>query len=95
MLVAVAGQQQGDLVVEAARAGLDVQDRQDARKVAGRATLRGRRQIVDDDQLVAAGDNRRELGQGQPVRTVEDDEVDGASRGSQGGNPRGNRHQHG
>ena len=95
VLVAVAGQQQGDLVVEAARAGLDVQDRQDARKVAGRATLRGRRQIVDDDQLVAAGDNRRKLGQGQPVRTVEDDEVDGASRGSQGGNHRGNRHQHG
>ena len=95
VLVAVAGQQQGDLIVEAARSGFDVQDRQDAGEFAGRAALRGCRQIVDDDQLVAAGDNRHKLGQGQAVRTVEDDEVDGASRGRQGGNHRGNRHQHG
>ena len=94
MLVAVAGQQQGDLVVEASRSGLDVQDREDAGEFAGRAPFRGCRQIVDDDQLVAAGDNRRELGQRQAVCAVEDDEVDGASRGSQGGNHRGNRPPH-
>ena len=95
MLIAVAGQQQGDLVVEAARSGFDVQDREDASEFAGRATLRGRCQIVNDDQLVAAGNNRRKLGQGQSVRTVEHDDIDGASRGSQGGHHRGNRHQHG
>ena len=95
VLIAVAGQQQGDLVVEAARSGFDVQDREDASEFAGRATLRGRCQIVNDDQLVAAGNNRRKLGQGQSVRTVEHDDIDGASRGSQGGHHRGNRHQHG
>ena len=44
---------------------------------------------------MTARDDRREFSQGQPIRTVEDDDVDGASRGRQGGDHRGNRHEDG
>ena len=49
VLVAVAGEQQRDLVVEAARAGLDAQGRQDGGQGACRAVLGGDREVVDDD----------------------------------------------
>ena len=80
MLVAVAGEQQGHLIVEAARTGLDAHDRQDARELAGRAALRGAGQIVDDDQLVAARNDGSQLGERQAVSTVQDDDVDGTPR---------------
>ena len=70
VLVAVAGEQQGHLIVEAARTGLDTHDRQDARQLTGRATFRGTGQIVDDDQLVAACDDRCQLGERQAVSAV-------------------------
>ena len=95
VLVAVAGEQQGHLIVEAARTGLDTHDRQDARQLTGRAALRGAGQIVDDDQLVAARDDRRQLGERQAVSAVQDDDVDGTPRRREGRNHRGHRHEDG
>ena len=95
MLVAVPGEQQGHLIVEAARTGLNTHDRQDTRQLAGRAAFRGTRQIVDHDQLVAARDDRRQLGEWQAVSAVQDDDIDGAPRRREGRNHRGHRHEDG
>ena len=95
MLVAVAGEQQGHLIVEAARTGFDMHDRQDTRQLTGRASFRGAGQIVDHDQLVAACDNRRKLSERQAVSAVQDDDVDGAPRRREGRNHRRHRHEDG
>ena len=95
VLVAVAGEQQGHLIVEATRTGLDAQDRQDTRQLAGRATLRGAGQIVDHDQLVAARDDRHQLGEREAVGAVQDDDVDGTPGRRECRDQRGNRHEDG
>ena len=95
MLVAVASEQQRDLVVEAARAGLDAQGRQDGGQGACRAVLGGDREVVDDDQLVAARDDGGQLRQGQPVGAVQYDHVEGAAGGRQHRHHRGDRHEDG
>ena len=95
MLVAVACQEQGDLVVEAPGAGFDAQGGQDVRECARRAVLGGGREVVDDDQLVAARDDGRQLRQRQAVGAVEDDHIDRAPGGRQHGHHRGDRHEDG
>ena len=95
VLVAVAGEQQGDLIVEAARTGLDAHNRQDARQLAGRAAFRGAGQIVDHDQLVATRDNGCQLGERQAVSAVQDNDVHGTSRRRKGRNHRRHRHEDG
>ena len=82
VLVAVACQQQGDLVVEAPagrarRAGPAGRSR--VSRVAPPSEAAA--QVVDDDQLVAARDDRRQLSQRQAVGAVEDDHVDRAPGG--------------
>ena len=95
VLVAVASEEQRDLIVEAARAGVDAQGRQDVGERAGGTTFGGGGEVVDDDQLVAARDDGHKFGEGQAVCAVKHDDVDGTPSGCEHGHHGGDCHEDG
>ena len=95
VLIAVAGEQQCDLVVETPGAGFNAQGGQDARERARRAVLGGGCQVVDDDQLVAARDDGGQLRQREAVCAVEHDHVDRSARWRKHGHHGGDGHEDG